>query len=108
SALTQRTSARSQQATTLPSKASTLSLQYTLSFPQPHTHLYEVVFSIGQIPTRQIDLQMPTWTPGSYLQREFERNVQDFAARDESGRPLRWEKVDKATWHVDAGGSERE
>jgi len=107
SAITQRVSARSQQASTS-SRANALSLQYTLSFPQPHTHLYEVVFSIGQITTPQIDLQMPTWTPGSYLQREFERNVQDFAARNEAGQSLRWEKVDKATWRVDAGGSERE
>src|SRR5205823_2517287 len=71
-ALTTRVSVRGQQAATA---LSALSLQYTLSFPQPHTHLYEVVFSIGQVIAPQIDLQMPTWTPGSYLQREFERNV---------------------------------
>lgn len=104
-ALTPRTSALSQQ-TAPPSKVGTLSLQYSLSFPQPHTHLYEVEFSIGRITTPQIDLAMPTWTPGSYLQREFERHVQDFAARDELGRLLRWVKVDKATWRVEAGGSD--
>jgi predicted metalloprotease with PDZ domain len=86
-------------------KATALSLAYTLSFPQPHTHLYEVAFSIGNVTTPQIDLVMPTWTPGSYLQREFARNVQDFAARDESGRPLRWEKADKATWRIETGSA---
>jgi len=86
-------------------KASALSLIYTLSFPQPHTHLYEVAFAIGNVTSPQIDLVMPTWTPGSYLQREFARNVQDFAARDESGQPLRWEKADKATWRIETGSA---
>jgi predicted metalloprotease with PDZ domain len=86
-------------------RANTLSLLYTLSFPRPHTHLYEVAFAIGNVTTPQIDLVMPTWTPGSYLQREFARNVQEFAAHDGSGRPLKWEKADKATWRVDTGGS---
>ncbi|HXG93809.1 MAG TPA: PDZ domain-containing protein [Blastocatellia bacterium] len=86
-------------------RASGLGLTYTLSFPQPHTHLYEVTFSISNVTTPQLDLQMPTWTPGSYLQREFARNVQDFAARDDAGRELKWEKTDKATWRIEAGGS---
>src|SRR5262245_55440249 len=59
-------------------------LSYTLAFPQPHTHLYEVTFTIGNVETPQIELQIPVWTPGSYLVREFARNVQDFAAGDES------------------------
>ncbi len=102
----QRAPTANNQAPNQAAKASALSLQYTLSFPQPHTHLYEVVFAIGNLTAPQIDLQMPTWTPGSYLQREFERNVQDFAARDETGQARRWEKVDKATWRIDTGGSD--
>jgi predicted metalloprotease with PDZ domain len=85
--------------------ANPLSLIYTLSFPQPHTHLYEVSFAIGNVTTPEIDLVMPTWTPGSYLQREFARNVQEFTARDESGQSLRWEKPDKATWRVETGSA---
>jgi predicted metalloprotease with PDZ domain len=86
-------------------KANALSLVYSLSFSQPHTHLYEVTFRIGNITAPRIDLVMPTWTPGSYLQREFARNVQDFAARDDSGRMLSWEKADKATWRVETGST---
>lgn len=83
------------------------SLEYKLSFSQPHTHLYEVNFSIGGIRTPAIELQMPVWTPGSYMIREFARNVQDFEVSDLKGVKLRWEKVDKATWRVEVGGSEK-
>ncbi len=47
----------------------------------------------------ETDLVMPVWTPGSYLVREFERHVQDFAA-DANGRALDWDKINKNTWRV--------
>lgn len=81
-----------------------LSLSYTLAFPQPHTHLYEVTFTIGNVSTAQLDISLPTWTPGSYLQREYARHVQDFSAADDVGQ-LRWQKTDKATWRIEAGAS---
>ncbi len=87
--------------------ASDYSLTYVVSMPRPQTHLYEVEFTIGNVRAEHIDLQMPTWTPGSYLQREFARNVQDFSARDaQSGAPVRWEKIDKATWRIFTGPPE--
>lgn len=84
--------------------AKPLSLSYTLSFPQPHTHLYEVIFTIGNVSTAELDISLPTWTPGSYLQREYARNVQDFSVSDDAGQ-LRWQKTDKATWHIEAGAT---
>lgn len=82
-----------------------LEMSYRLSFPQPHTHLFEVAVTIGQVGGPTLDLCLPTWTPGSYLQREYARHVQDFAATDSQGQPLRWEKADKATWRVTTGAS---
>jgi predicted metalloprotease with PDZ domain len=75
---------------------------YVLSFPKPETHLFEVEMTIPNVRSPQLDVQMATWTPGSYLQREFERNVQDFKA-DDAGQPLTWEKVNKASWRITTG-----
>ena len=50
-------------------------------------------------------LVFPVWTPGSYLIREFERQVQDFAATDAAGQPLKWEKTNKNTWRVATNGA---
>ena len=81
---------------------------FTVSMPRPWTHLLEVEMRL-QIPANlnvpnDTDLIMPVWTPGSYLIREFERNVQDFVARDANGRPLTWTKIDKNTWRVNTNG----
>ncbi len=84
--------------------AKPMELSYILSFPKPYTHLYEVAMTVDNVSAAQLDVQMPTWTPGSYLQREFERNVQDFAA-DDAGQALQWQKTDKTTWRITTGAS---
>jgi predicted metalloprotease with PDZ domain len=83
-----------------------MQFSYSVAFPQPHTHFYEITFTLGNVTATQLDLSMPTWTPGSYLQREYARHVQDLAASDEGGQALRWEKVDKATWRIQTNSSD--
>jgi predicted metalloprotease with PDZ domain len=85
-----------------------MDIRFTVSMTQPHTHLFEVELAIEHtaiVGTRQETLVMPVWTPGSYLIREFERQVQDFSAADASGKPLVWEKIDKNSWRVTTGGA---
>ena len=61
-------------------------IHFTVSMPQPHTHLLEVEMRVrwNTSAPAQADLVMPVWTPGSYLVREYARHVQDFAAKDEA------------------------
>jgi predicted metalloprotease with PDZ domain len=74
-------------------------ISYRLAMPEPHTHLFEVEMRLpGGGP---VELVMPSWTPGSYLMREFARHVQDFSA-EAAGAPVRWEKRNKSTWRVHA------
>lgn len=76
-------------------------IRYCLEMPEPHTHRVRVEMNVGDV-RGPADLVMPAWTPGSYLIREFARNVQSFAAEDGAGRALRWSKPDKHTWRVHA------
>ncbi len=83
-------------------------ISFVVAMPKPYTHLLEVDMRV-QIPANlqvpnETDLLMPVWTPGSYLVREFERHVQDFAA-DANGRALDWTKVNKNTWRVKTSGA---
>jgi predicted metalloprotease with PDZ domain len=76
-------------------------VRYRLSMPEPHTHLLHVELEVDGVGSAA-SLAMPSWTPGSYLMREFPRNVQGFAATDGAGAPLSWTKADKNRWRVDA------
>ncbi|MDT7690265.1 MAG: hypothetical protein QOE46_3024 [Acidobacteriota bacterium] len=82
-------------------------IAYTVSMTRPHTHLLEVETRLrySSSSPAAVNLVMPVWTPGSYLVREFERNVQDFAAQDATGRALAWSKVNKNTWRVEPNGA---
>jgi predicted metalloprotease with PDZ domain len=81
-------------------------ISYTVSMSKPWTHLLEVEMRVrwDQMP-QQLDVNMPVWTPGSYLIREYARHVQDFEAKSGAGSPLTWRKTDKNTWQIDSAGS---
>jgi len=75
------------------------SVQYRLSMPEPHTHLYQVEIEAEAV-GGSLDFVMPAWTPGSYLIREFAGQVEGFHAEDARGAPLPWSKRDKCSWRV--------
>ena len=77
-------------------------LSYTLSTPNPQTHYFEVEMRLQDFKDKFIDVKMPVWAPGSYLVREFPKNVESFTARAGSEN-IRSEKIDKNTWRIYAG-----
>ena len=80
-------------------------ISFTVSMSKPSTHLLEVEMRLQRSNgASHTDLVMPVWTPGSYLIREFERHVQDFAA-EENGRALEWTKTNKNTWRITTNGA---
>ncbi len=80
--------------------------RYQIAFTEPHAHLVDVELRVeGLDPGAPLALWMPVWTPGSYLVREYSRNVEGFAAEASDGRTLRWRKTRKNRWEVDPGGA---
>lgn len=75
------------------------SIHYKLSMPEPHTHLFEVEMRLEGSGSKEV-VAMPVWTPGSYLIREYAKNVQDVTAHAEDGSPLTIKKQDKNHWEV--------
>ena len=80
-------------------------IKYTLTFPAPQTHYVEVDAVVPTGGQAQVDLMMAVWTPGSYLVREYEKNVEGVTAKTRDGRVLPIEKTLKNRWRVRAGGA---
>jgi predicted metalloprotease with PDZ domain len=84
-------------------------ISYAVSMPEPYTHLLQVEMRVrganGATLPAPLDLVLPVWTPGSYLVREYARNVQDFAASDGANKPLAWAKANKDRWRVETNGA---
>lgn len=73
---------------------------FEVSFTEPQAHYAEVEMNIAGISAKNyIDVKMPVWTPGSYLVREFAKNVEGFGATV-AGKVAKAEKISKNTWRV--------
>src|SRR5712692_1016729 len=69
----------------------------------PSTHFAHIAVQVSRGSATSVDVAMPAWSPGSYNIHNAWRNVQEFSATDESGAPLKFEKIDKQTWRVYCG-----
>ena len=87
-----------------------MKIHYTVSMDEPAKHYFRVAMKLEGLneafPEGVVRLAMPVWTPGSYLVREFARNILELEARDASGKRLVAEKGAKNSWTVTAGGAD--
>ncbi|MDM7861017.1 M61 family peptidase [Alteromonas sp. ASW11-36] len=78
-------------------------IRYTL---QPHSisqHLFAVTIDIPAHDTNILLLTLPAWIPGSYLIRDFAKNIGEFSATA-NDVPISWHKTDKQSWSLLTGG----
>ena len=82
------------------------SVDYAIKMPKPQNHYFEVKMSIGDIGGKSIDIKMPVWAPGSYMVREFSKNINLVKAYNEDKKPLIVSKTNKNTWNIKREGSD--
>lgn len=81
-------------------------IDYQVDLSQAITRYVTVTMeTIAAGPTTQ--LMMATWTPGSYLVREYAQHVDRIKASDFAGNPLPLEKTRKNRWEVQTTPGER-
>jgi predicted metalloprotease with PDZ domain len=83
--------------------AGTPQIIYTLTFPEAQAHYVEVEMHINGLNQQELNLKMPVWTPGSYLVREFSKNIESISAAARQ-KELAIKKTRKNIWHVDTKG----
>ena len=80
-------------------------LFYQVAMSQPASHLFEITLQVNNWDSTTLDLKMPVWTPGSYLVREYAKQVQDFVAENKQGQILASHKVSKNHWQIATDGN---
>jgi predicted metalloprotease with PDZ domain len=80
-------------------------IRYTVRFPDPKNHYVKVEARLPSEGKTSIELFMPVWTPGSYLVREYARNVEDVSATGPQGSVLPVGKTRKNRWRIQTGGA---
>lgn len=79
-------------------------LSYHLSMPQPNTHYFAVKIVVQKNDAAVQLFKLPVWTPGSYLVREFSKNLNQVRAIDAQGKQLSVQKTSKNAWEVQCKG----
>ncbi len=74
-------------------------VHYRIDPSARHAHLYRIDLTV-RAPAAQQELSLPVWIPGSYLVREFSKNLQMLGA-SQDGRPVELAQLDKCTWRAD-------
>jgi predicted metalloprotease with PDZ domain len=73
-------------------------IRYHIDPGRRHAHLYRVTLTVAR-PAAVQELSLPVWIPGSYLVREFAKNLQSLHAA-QGGAALALEQIDKHRWRA--------
>ena len=74
-------------------------IQYTILPKNLAGHLFDVTVTVAAPASDGQVFALPAWIPGSYMIREFARNIVQIRA-DSNGKPVALTKVDKHTWRA--------
>ncbi len=74
-------------------------LLYRVYPARPEAHYFEVTLEIPNPKGSTLQVSMPAWIPGSYMIRDFARNILRITA-EQGGRSVALEKLDKQTWRL--------
>ena len=80
-----------------------MNVSYELRMPKPQNHYFEVQMNISENSDKQVEVKLPVWAPGSYLVREFSKNINLVKAFTKDGKVLKVSKKSKNAWVIDAG-----
>ena len=83
--------------------ADKVKINYTISFPEAQAHYADVEMTLSGLAQKTLDLKMPVWAPGSYLVREFTRNIESLDVSS-AGKALPVVKTRKNIWHINVVG----
>jgi predicted metalloprotease with PDZ domain len=82
-----------------------LDLIYRVRPSAPQAHQFHVEIEIPSSGSERVELSLPAWIPGSYMIRDFARNILTLVAESADGTLLECRKRDKQTWVCRTTGS---
>ncbi|HLX54218.1 MAG TPA: PDZ domain-containing protein [Aquella sp.] len=72
-------------------------IKYTISLAR-NTHTYKISLQFEPQNNQSI-LKLPTWIPGSYMIREFSKNIVEISA-SQNGNNIQCEQINKNAWQI--------
>ena len=80
------------------SKKTLPAVHYSIDASRTHSHLFKISLLIAAPQAGQV-VSLPVWIPGSYLVREFAKNLQNLKA-SQGGKAVAAHQDNKSQWHI--------
>lgn len=83
-------------------------IEYLVDLADSKNHYLAITATIEPAPDEEsTELMMAVWTPGSYLIREYARNIDTMKVTDQDGTALDFKKTKKNRWLVQHGKAKK-
>ena len=79
----------------------TSSIHYTITPGNPNAHIFSVSVTVYTPDSSGQKFSLPAWIPGSYMIRDFAKNISQLVATDENGTQVTIKQLDKQTWQCE-------
>ena len=83
-------------------------ITYQLQVASIDAHLFSVRMTIDSSNTDTLHLRLPAWIPGSYMIRDFAKNIVDLQLVPDPHQKAKIEQLDKQSWKVSSCGDKTE
>ncbi|MCT4562215.1 MAG: PDZ domain-containing protein [Crocinitomicaceae bacterium] len=80
-------------------------VHYDVRMEKPENHYFQVDMTVSNWKDKTLEVKLPVWAPGSYLVREFSKNLNQVHAKNEKGERLPIQKTAKNTWLIESNNS---
>lgn len=77
-------------------------LKYRITPAKPNEHIFTVELSFPTQAGKSYELTLPAWLPGSYMIRDFAKNIINISAQAQQQQTLTVNQIDKQTWSITA------
>ncbi len=85
-------------------KSNAVPVHYLVQLQNPKAHIYQITLTISQ-PLDQQTLEMPVWIAGSYMVREFSKQIIAISA-SQGKQQCAITQTNKSTWVVDCSNQQ--
>ena len=83
-------------------------LQYQIHVESTAQHLFNITLKINSRECETLHLRLPTWIPGSYMVRDFAKNIVKLALVSNGDSQARLVQLDKQSWQITGCGDKTE
>ncbi len=77
-------------------------IHYQIFTDDTSNHLFKIILSFGSEAGKKYQLSLPAWLPGSYMIRDFAKNIIQLSAKNSQGDELTLCNQNKQTWQITA------